>query len=93
MSEELKVNKKPESKIRLDLFKGIMHSLSRFEFVKGDDEVLIFWDNDIEQDRYISRNLTMPELITWIVRIHESESLARGQRKAKAEIRAALGIQ
>lgn len=74
------------------LSRSIMEATGRFEFIKGDDETMIFWDNHWEQEKSISPKWTLGKLMQWITNFYSEDFLWQGEQKAQRKMKTALGL-
>jgi len=76
-----------------ELSRSIMEATGRFEFIKGDDEIMIFWDNHREQGKSISPKWTLGKLMQWITNFYSEDFLWQGELEAQRKMRTALGLE
>jgi hypothetical protein len=74
------------------LSRSIMEATGRFEFINGNDEIMIFWDNCWEQEKTISSKWTLGKLMQWITNFYSEDFLWQGEQKAQRKMRTALGL-
>jgi hypothetical protein len=74
------------------LSRSIMEATGRFEFIKGDDETMIFFDNHWEREKSISPKWTLGKLMQWITNFYSEDFLWQGEQKAQRKMRTALGL-
>lgn len=77
-----------------ELISSIMEATGRFEFIKEDTDLntLTFWDEHWENEYNITNNLTLKELMEWIVNFYSKDFLSRGEQNVQWRIRKALGL-
>lgn len=78
-----------------ELISSIMEATGRFEFVKEEIEFnrLTFWDHHWEEQLHIKNDLTLKELMEWIVNLYSKDFLSRGEQNVQWRIRKALGLE
>ena len=77
-----------------ELSRSIMEATGRFEFIKEDTDLntLTFWDEHWEEQFSIRNNLTLKELMEWIVNFYSKDYLSRGEQSVQWRIKKVLGL-